>query len=100
MTNNEDISYDEMTGEEKSKKWWTDPSSWRSPLEKKYRGDSYMWTVMSLPLHDIQRLMKDERRRYRTFVHIWPNTTSMKFKAFGEFAEAGFYYTGKKYNDY
>ena len=100
MTNNADKSYDHMTTEKMAKKWWNDPSCWRYPLEKKYHGDSYMWTVMTLPLHDIQRIMKDERGRYRTFIHIWPNTSPMKFNAFKKLAEAGFYYTGRTYNNY
>ena len=50
---------------------------------------------MTLPFDDIQRFMKEEQSRYCTFLHIWPNTPRLKFRAYGNFAEAGFYYTGK-----
>ena len=95
MENSEDMSSNELTGDEMSKKWWTDSSCWRTALVKKYRGDSFMWTVMTLPFDDIQRIMKDEQSRYRTFVHIWPYKSRREGRAFGDFAEAGFYYTGK-----
>ena len=80
-----------MSLSEDIEQWYTDSLS---PLEKEYRGDPFMRTVMTLPFNDIQRIMKDEQFRQRTFIHIWPNTTRLKFSAFRKFAKAGFYYTG------